>query len=186
MTVHAPRRLFTVEEFHRMADGGVFAEDDRLELIAGDIVEMTPIGSRHAACVDRLARELQRSIPATTIVRVQSPIVLGRDSEPQPDIAVLRYRTDFYRDRHPGPGDVLLVIEVADTSIAFDRGTKLPLYARAGIPELWIVDLAASAVEIWRQPVREACCETERISGSGRLTSSSLPGFDVAVAEVIG
>lgn len=185
MTVHAPKRLFTVEEFHRMAEGGVFGEDDRLELIAGEIVEMTPIGSRHAACVDRLARELQRQTGETTIVRVQSPIVLGADSEPQPDISVLRYRSDFYRSRHPGPEDVLLVIEVADTSIMIDRGTKLPLYARAGIAEVWIVDLTASAIEVYRRPGPEGYRETKRVSGGGRLESSSLPGFAMPAAELV-
>lgn len=185
MAVHAPKRLFTVDEFHRMAEARVFGEDDRLELIAGEIVEMTPIGSRHAACVDRLARQLQQQTGATTIVRVQSPIVLGADSEPQPDISVLRYRSDFYRDRHPGPGDVLLVIEVADTSIIIDRGTKLPLYARAGIAEVWIVDLTAAAVEVYRQPGPEGYRETERVSGAGRLASSSLPGFAIPAADLV-
>lgn len=185
MTVHAAKRLFTVEEFHRMADAGVFGEDDRLELLAGEIVEMTPIGARHAACVDRLARELQLQTTADVIVRVQSPIVPAAGSEPQPDISVLRYRSDFYRDRHPGPHDVLLVIEVADRSMVIERGIKLPLYARVGIAEVWIVDLTASAVEVYRQPSADGYRETHRLSSGERLASASLPGFAVSIAALV-
>jgi Uma2 family endonuclease len=142
MSLQVLRRRFTVEQYHRMAEAGIFADGDRVELIEGEIIEMIPIGSRHAAWVDRLNDLLTSAIERRAIVRVQSPIWLGSHSEPQPDLAVLRRRADFYLDAHPQPGDVHLVIEVADTSADFDRTVKIPLYGRMGIPEAWLVDIA--------------------------------------------
>jgi Uma2 family endonuclease len=139
------RRLFTADEFHRIAEAGILREDDRVELVDGEIVEMTPIGSHHAACVDRLNVLLQRSVDGRGIVRVQGPIRLDAHSEPQPDLSVLALRTDFYASAHPTPSNVLLVVEVAETSARYDRDIKIPLYARAAIPETWLVDLTERA-----------------------------------------
>lgn len=136
MSVQLLRRSFTVEEYHRMAEAGILREDDRVELLEGEIVEMTPIGSRHAACVDRLNQLGVRGVGPRAIVRVQSPVRLGERSEPQPDLTLLRARPDFYAHAHPGPADVLLIIEVAEASADADRTVKMPLYARAAIPEV--------------------------------------------------
>ena len=125
-----------VTDYHRMADAGILQKDDRVELIAGEVIEMSPIGTRHAACVDHLNIALTRDAGTTAIVRVQSPIQLDDYSEPQPELALLRMRHDFYIHSHPIPGDVLLLIEVANSSTMFDRNTKLPLYAQSSVPEV--------------------------------------------------
>src|SRR3982751_4315477 len=129
MSVQIQKHYFNVDEFYLMARGGVFSEDARVELIEGEVIEMSPIGSRHAGCVDRLNALLNRS-GQNVIVRVQSPIRIDDFSEPEPDIALLKPRADFYSNSHPTPADVLLIIEVAETSVEYDRGVKLPLYAR--------------------------------------------------------
>ena len=129
-------RPFSVEEFHRMAEVGVLKEDDRVELIDGEIIPMTPIGPEHAACVDWLTRLLIQRVPADIVVHVQNPLQLDQKIELYPDLALLRPHTDRYRDRSPGPSDVLLVIEIADTSLERDRSDKVPRYAEAGILEV--------------------------------------------------
>jgi Uma2 family endonuclease len=135
------KRLFSVTEYHRFGEAGILSEDDRVELIKGEVVEMSPIGSRHAACVRALQELVQEKLGRTAQVSVQNPIQLDEHSEPQTDVALVTPRKDRYANAHPRPADVLLVIEVADTSIEFDQSVKLPLYARAKIPEAWLVDL---------------------------------------------
>ncbi|WP_022835260.1 Uma2 family endonuclease [Salisaeta longa] len=146
-----PRR-FTVAEYHAMARAGLFGEDDPIELLNGQIYVMSPIGSQHAACVDRLTRLLLDAVGDRAIVRVRSPIQLDETSEPEPDLALLRPRADGYATQHPQPGDVPLVVEVADTTLAFDRDVKGSLYAAAGLPTYWLVDLTASVVHVYQQP----------------------------------
>lgn len=162
MEAQVLKRRFTVEEFHQIGEGGVFREDDRLELVDGEIVEMTPIGSPHAGCVMRLNAWFGRHAQAGAIVSVQGPVVLNDRTELYPDLALLAGRPDFYSQSHPGPADVLLVVEVADTSGAYDRGIKVPRYARAGIAEVWVVDLPARAVDVYRQPAADAYRDTTR------------------------
>ena len=146
------RRLFTVDDYHAMTRAGILSEDDRVELIEGEIVVMSPVGSRHAACVDILAELLIRAADHRTAVRVQSPIGLGESTEPQPDVCVLHRREDAYSESLPQPDDVLLVIEVSDTSLDFDRRIKARLYARHGIRHFWLVDLAGHTVEVHGGP----------------------------------
>lgn len=153
MSVQIARRYFTVDEYHRMGEAGIFSEDDRVELIEGEILKMSPIGSRHAASVNRLTRHLNNLLGNRAIVAVQNPILLNDFSEPQPDVSILKPRDDFYAQGLPTPVDVLLVIETADTSLAHDRDIKLPAYARSAIPEVWIVDLPAQAVEVHADPI---------------------------------
>ncbi len=146
-----PRLLkgpFTVGDYHRMTETGVLRRDARVELLDGQVVEMSPIGSRRAGCVNRLTQMLAQAMAGRATVGIQNPVVLDDFSEPQPDVAVLTYRADGYAARHPGPADVLLLIEVMVTSADIDRDVKIPLYARAGIPEVWLVDLDADAVEV--------------------------------------
>lgn len=138
-----PRRLhrFTVEDYHAMVPAGILREDARVELIDGEIIEMPPIGSPHGGRVNRLSRLLVTAVQGRAVVSPQNPVVLGRHSEPQPDLALLRWRDDEYTDSNPGPADVLLLIEVSDTTLAYDRRVKVPLYARHGIPEVWLIDV---------------------------------------------
>lgn len=186
MSVEVQRHRFTVKEYHRMAEARIFTEDDRVELIDGEIVQTTPIGSPHAGCVNRLNRLFTSTLGDRAVVAIQNPIALGSHSEPQSDLVVLRPRADFYAGGHPEPGDVWLLVEVADTTLAFDRTVKGPLYARAGIPEVWLVDIAGQAVEVHRRPSGGRYVETERLIRGQRLTCEAFRDLDVSVDEVLG
>ncbi len=186
MDAQVLKRRFSVDEFHQMAEAGIFGEGDRVELLAGEVVEMTPIGSRHAAAVDRLNRILSSRLAPSFIVRVQNPVRLDEHSEPQPDLAALRFRSDFYAEAHPGPGDVLVVVEVADTSAELDRVLKVPLYARAGIPEVWVLELGPGVADVYRQPAVEGYQEHRRLAPVDHLTSTQVPVLNVAVTELLG
>ncbi|HEX9699765.1 MAG TPA: Uma2 family endonuclease [Acidobacteriota bacterium] len=178
------RRRFDVDEYHVMVRAGILIEGDRVELIEGEIVEMHAIGSRHLACVIRLNRLLVQGLAELAAVSIQSSVRLDRYSEPEPDVVVLRPRSDDYAAALPGPPDALLVIEVADTSLAYDRTVKLRLYAEAGVPEVWIVDLAAAAVEVHRQPSGEGYRHIERIT-EGRLAPAAFPDLELELIEIL-
>ena len=177
------RRRFTVDEFHRMAEAGILHEDDRVELIGGEIVEMSPIGGRHAACVREITRLLSRQVDDELRVDVQSPVRLGEQGEPQPDLAVIQARD--YRGSLPTPEDVLFLIEVADTSLAFDRDVKLPMYARAGIAEVWLVDLNERAIERHTEPSQNGYRLVRRAMAGELLESDALPGLAAPVDTVL-
>jgi Uma2 family endonuclease len=155
MATRLTPRLFTVEEFRLMARAGLFDEDERIELIEGEIVPMTPIGSRHAACVKRLTGLFYRALTPRFLIGVQDPVRLGDRSEPQPDLALLLPAPDFYAERHPGPESIRLLVEVSETSAGPDRTVKCALYARHGIPEVWIVDLELERVDVFDVPSAE-------------------------------
>lgn len=186
MGTELQRRLFTADEYHRMAEAGVLRDDDRVELVDGEIVQMTPIGSPHAACVDRLNVLLQQQVDVRGIVRVQGPIRLDAHSEPQPDLSILKPRANFYASAHPTPGDILLIVEVADTSLRYDRDIKVPLYARAGIAETWLVDLLNERVEIFTQPTAQGYQQSRRSGLGERLTTSALPTISLLVDDILG
>ena len=174
MSVQVLKRLFTVDEYYRMAEAGILSEDDRVELIEGEIVQMTPIGSRHASNVMRLIRLFSQQVGDHALVTAQNPIRLSEYSEPQPDIGLLKSRADFYAEAHPKPEDVFLIVEVADTSAGFDRETKAPLYAQAGIPELWLVDLTQDCVEVHLKP---SVCGYEQVQQFRRGETISPQAF---------
>ncbi|MCL6500075.1 MAG: Uma2 family endonuclease [Firmicutes bacterium] len=167
-----------------MGRAGILREDERLELIGGEIIEMAAIGSRHAACVGFFLDWLVRHLPMTAAVRVQDPIRLPPGSEPEPDIAVVRRRADFYATAHPGPDDVLLLIEVADTSLTYDRDVKMPLYAAAGIPELWLVDLTQDRVEVFRDPVDGHYRSVKVLARGDILTPTAFPDLAIPCDEI--
>ena len=184
--IAARRRPFTVGEYYRMAEADILTEEDRVELIAGQIVAMSPIGSRHAACVDRLNGLLHRQPGSAFIVRVQSPIALDAYSEPEPDLVLLRPRADFYAEAHPSAADVLLAVEVADTSVDYDREVKLPLYAHAGLPEVWLIDLQKGCIEVYAQPQGRAYQQRVEVTADATLTSPTVADLELAVADVLG
>lgn len=186
MAIEVRKKRFTVDEYEQMGRAGIFGEDDRVELIDGEIVEMTPIGIQHASCVKRVANLFARRAGERVIVSVQDPIRLGAYSEPQPDVAILRPRDDFYSRFHPGPQDIMLVIEVSDASTVYDRDTKVPLYARAGIPEAWRLDLQADLVEVYSDPSAEGYSHVQTVRRSQRLVPSLLPDIELTAEEILG
>lgn len=186
MAVRPRPYRFTVDEYYRMAEAGILDEDDRVELIQGEIVEMTPIGSRHAGCVNRLAQLFFMGTEGRAIVLVQNPIRLDQHTEPQPDLVLARHRDDFYAAGHPRPGDVLLVVEVADTSAGYDRGVKLLLYAQAGIPEAWVVDLSQNRLEAYRSPSPRGYREMRELGAGDRVAPDALADLEVEVAAIVG
>ncbi|WP_376791159.1 Uma2 family endonuclease [Thermoflexus sp.] len=186
MSLQVMTRRFTVEEYHRMREAGILTEDDRIELIEGEIIEMPPISSMHAGCVDRLAMRLMEGLRRRAIVRVQSPIRLGGLSVPVPDVALLRPRADLYATAPPGPEDVFLVIEVAESSGAYDRERKLPLYGRAGVPETWVVDLERGEVVVGRDPSPEGYRTVRTARRGETLTPLAFPDLTLPVDEILG
>ncbi|TVR60400.1 MAG: Uma2 family endonuclease [Gemmatimonadales bacterium] len=178
-------RRFTVHEYYRMAEAGILAPGERVELIEGEIVQMAAIGSRHAGCVNRLTRLLMEASGNRAVVAIQNPVRLSQISEPEPDVAILRPRPDQYADAHPGPGEVLLIIEVADTTLDLDRGVKALLYAGAGIAEYWLVDLPGERVEVRREPGEEGYGEVTTHQRGEVLRPLGLPGAEVAVDAIL-
>jgi Uma2 family endonuclease len=169
-----------------MAQTGILKPGVRVELIDGEIIEMSPIGRLHRASVDRLTRLFTRGLDDDVIVRVQSSIALGDNGEPEPDIALLRYRDDFYADSDEVPADILLVVEVADSSESYDRRTKGPLYARHGIPELWIVDLNRAWITVYTDPAADGYATTRVFRRGESLSPLACPTLTIAVDDVIG
>jgi Uma2 family endonuclease len=176
------RRPITVSEYHRMGEVGILGERDRIELIEGELVAKSPIGSHHHGTVNQLTHSLVLAVGEHAVVSVQGPVRLDDFNEPEPDFALLKPRPDFYRDAHPGPADVLLLIEVADTSLNYDRAVKRALYARHSIPELWIVDLTSREVEVCRQPKHDGYAMIERVGRDGMLEPGLLSGVRIQAA----
>lgn len=179
-----PRHRLTVEDYHRMGEAGILTEDDRVELIEGELIEMPPIGSRHAYTVDRLNRILVKQVSNERLVRVQNPILMGKYAEPEPDIAIVRNR--HYAEAHPGPEDVLLLIEVADTTLVYDREVKVPLYARHGVPEVWLVDLGSERVEIYLEPTAQGYRQILRPQNAETTVPSQVPEVALRIADLWG
>jgi Uma2 family endonuclease len=186
MSVQFTKHCFNVSEYHRMAEVGLLSENSRVELIEGKIIEMSPIGSTHGGAVKRSSAFLNRKLGDAAIVSVQDPIRLNDFSEPQPDLALLKPRRDFYSDSHPTPQDVLLVIEVADTSAAYDRSVKLPLYARSGIPEAWLMVLSKHIIEVHSQPKNGKYQKVQRLKRGMLLVSPTLPVVTCRVEDLLG
>lgn len=184
MALPMTRHRFTVSQYRRMVETGILSEDDRVELLDGEIVEMTPIGRRHAACVSALLRIFPSGVGDRGSVWAQSSIVLSLFSEPEPDVAVLRARAVSYRDADPEPADVLLLIEVADTSLARDREVKIPLYARAGVPEVWIADVEREVVWVHRDLRAGAYTSIRELGRDATVSPAAFPDLHVAVDEL--
>jgi Uma2 family endonuclease len=169
-----------------MGKVGIFSEDERVELVCGEVIKMSPIGERHAACVDFLTQLITLRLRRSAIVRVQNPVQLDDYSEPQPDITVLKPRDDFYRGAHPRPEDALLVIEVSDSTLDFDRKVKVPLYARAGIPEAWVVNLPEERIEVYTDPAGGEYQTVRSYARRQKLQSHTLARLSLSVSKVLG
>ena len=179
----AQRHRWTITAFHQLAEVGIFTEDDRIELIDGELIRMAPIGDEHAGQVNWLSNHLAYRLHQQVIVATQNPITLGDHSNPQPDITLLRWRDDFYRGKSPMPEDVLLIIEIADTSVRYDREVKVPLYAQYYIPEVWLIDLQQRQVEVYRQPDNSVYHEVSHHQG-GHITSSVVLEATIDLADL--
>ena len=184
--VEVHRHRFTVEDFAHMGEAGIFAVEDRVELIDGEIREMAPIGPSHAGVVDRLAERLIRRLAGRANVRIRNPILLGRYTEPQPDLVVARRRVDYYTDRHPEAGDILLVIEVADSSLLYDQVEKAPRYATAGIPEAWLVDVSGETVTVYTGPNPDGYTEEQVLRRGEAIASTTVADLRLPVDEIFG
>ena len=180
------RHRLDVDAYYKMAEAGILPPGCRVELIDGDVIDMTPIGSGHAGNTNRLVRAFARTAAeGSVLLTVQTPLRLDGYNEPQPDVMLLRPRLDDYKARHPSAADVLLLVEVSDTSLAYDRGTKLALYARFGVPEVWIVDMPGGAVEAYRTPKDGAYTHRDRLA-AGRLSPALVPELAVDVGWLLG
>jgi len=186
MPVAVQPRRFTVDDYYAMADAGVFAPDERVELLDGEILTMPPIGPPHVGTVNQMNSLFVRALGSRAVVQIQGPVRLSNDSEPQPDIAILRPRGDFYRSRHAGPADVFALIEVADSSIGYDSGRKLKAYARSAIAEYWLVDLQAERIQIHRHPAGEQYRNRVTVQRGEIVAFEAFPEDHFVVVDVLG
>jgi Uma2 family endonuclease len=177
---------FTISQYHQMSEAGILSENDKVELINGEIIEMSPIGRRHTACVNRLNSVFSQLLGKKVIVAVQNPILLNNLSEPEPDIALLKPRTDFYESGHPQPQDIFLLIEVADSSIEYDRDVKIPLYASSGITEVWLVDIYQQVIIVYRYPTENGYRDIQTLSRGEKLSISAFPENNLFVDDILG
>jgi Uma2 family endonuclease len=180
----ALRHKLSVEDYYKMADAGVLAHDARVELIEGEIIDMAPIGSRHSGTVNRLNHQFVAAVGERAVVQVQNPVRLGNRSEPQPDLALLRPRPDYYRDSVALADDVLLLVEIADSSLEFDRTTKIPLYAFHQIPEVWLVDLQNRLLTVFREPTGELYRNVLTTGAPSQVEPLRLPDIKIDLADL--
>ena len=184
--IEVTKKLFTVDEYHRMGEAGIFGPEERVELIEGEILQMSPIGIRHAACVNRANKLLITRLQDRAIVSIQNPVTLDKYSEPQPDILILKPRDDFYVTTGHRPSDVLLMIEVSDSTLRYDTRRKVPLYAATGIPEVWVEDLKNDVILVYRELSGKTFQTTfERRSGE-TIASLAFPDVPFAVNDLLG
>lgn len=179
------RHRLTVDQFHRMGEAGVIGPEVRVELVEGEVVEMAPIGTRHAAVVKRLLGMLAGVIAERAVLSVQDPLRLDDHSEPQPDLMLLAPREDFYASAHPGPADVLLLVEVCDTTSRYDRDVKVPLYARHGVAEVWLIDLDERLVHVMRDPRDGRYTQITVSATPGVVAPAALPEATVDLAPLL-
>ncbi|MBD2626639.1 Uma2 family endonuclease [Trichormus variabilis] len=184
MTLSLVRHQFTVQQYHQMAESGILSENDRIELIRGEMIDMSPIGTKHAGCVLFLTNLLALLLGGRALINVQNPVELDETSEPQPDIALLKPRQDFYRTSHPQPEDIFLLIEVADTTIIYDREVKISLYAEANISEVWLVDVNQEIIEVYRNPLQGIYQDVQKLVKNQVLSILAFSDITINVSEI--
>ncbi|MEZ2234842.1 MULTISPECIES: Uma2 family endonuclease [unclassified Microcoleus] len=185
MSVQTQKWLFTVQEYHLMSDAGVFA-NERVELIEGEIIQMAAIGTRHASSVKRLTRCFSLIPEELATLGVQDPIQLTEKTEPQPDVVLLQPRADYYATAHPVPSEVLLLVEVADSTVDNDRNIKVPIYARSGIQEVWLWDLEVNCLEVYRNPTANGYTSIQKFERGEMVSPLAFPEFEVSVNFILG
>jgi hypothetical protein len=180
------KKRFTVDEFYRMSDAGIFPEDRRFELIRGEIIEMPPPGPPHAGRVNRLIRLFTSRLGESVIVSAQNPFLIDRYSLPMPDVALLKPRLDFYQTEHPGPGDILLLVEISHTTFRYDAKIKAPLYAESGALEYWQLDLKKDALVVRTDPQGGEYRSVRILRRGETVTPQAFPAISFAVDEILG
>ena len=180
------KRRITVAEFERMIAANVWPEDERIELIQGELIDMSPINARHVYAVNALTEIFIRRLANRAWVSSQNPVQLTEELRPQPDVALVRPPARRYRQQLPAPADVLLLVEVCDTTLAYDRDEKLPLYARAGIPEVWLVDLNANTISVYREPRHGAYAQLTTVGREAEIAPGEFPEVKVKVDDIVG
>jgi len=186
MSAQIPSRKFRISDYHRMAETGILSENERIELIAGDIVTMIPVGSQHTSCVKSLKQILTTMLADTVIVWVQNPICLGEYSEPEPDVALLKPRPDLYTEHHPTSTDVFLIVEVTEQALDYERDIKLPVYAQAGIGEVWLVNVKDLQVEVYTRPAGQEYDMYRKFYQEHTITSVIFPNLRIPVETIFG
>jgi Uma2 family endonuclease len=181
MAIEISKRLFTVHDYHRMVDAGILSEDDRVELIRGEVIAMSPIGPRHSAAVLRANQALGRLVGDLAIVGVQGSIRLDEYDEPQPDLYLLRPKDDFYASGHAGPTDIFLIIEVADSSLEYDSTIKMNLYAETGVPEYWISNVRDDCLVAYSNPIKDTYGTAQQFLRGQTIAPKLLPGCKMLV-----
>jgi len=186
MSAEVETYRFTVEEFNKLGQAGIFDEDDRVELLDGEIIVMSPIGKQHAGTVMQLHSLLQGRLHPRVLPGVQNPAVIDEFSEPLPDIMLLKPKKDYYKSGHPQPKDILLLIEVSDTTLRYDRNRKLPKYAESGVPEVWIVNLKNQTIEQYRNPAAGEYLHCHVYQRGEQISVKAFPEVEFTVEELIG
>jgi len=186
MVAQIARRRFSIDEYHQMVETGIISSIDRVELIDGEVIEMSPIGRKHAATVARLDKLWQQRLGNRVLIWVQNPIYLSNTSEPQPDLALLKPRDDFYMSALPTPQDILLVVEVADSTISYDREVKMSLYSAAGITEAWLFDLNKQSIEAYTKPGESGYKQIRRFEQGDIFSILAFPDFSFSWVDVFG
>ena len=186
MQIEVAKKRFTVDEYYRMADAGILTTDDRVELIDGEIIEKSPVGSRHVGCVIRANQVLTTAFTGKALLSVQSPIRLSNYTEPEPDLAVLKPRPDYYSTKKPSSEDAFLVIEVADTTLRYDRNVKLPRYAAAGVPEVWIENLEDDLLLVYRDPAGNSYTASLTLGRGDPVSLAAFPDIVFKVDDFVG
>lgn len=186
MRADVTKKLFTVDDYYRMADAGILTPQDRVELIEGEIVQMSPIGNRHAGCVNRITDLFTYLFRGKAIVTVQNPARLNQYNEPQPDIILAKPRADYYASRHPTSEDIFLMLEVSDTSLRYDRNVKVPIYARLGIPEVWIADIRNDQLLLFRDRAGDSYKTSLILNRKDSLSVNAFPDITFTVENLLG
>lgn len=185
MSTQLLKRQFSIQDYQQMVVAGILSEDERVELIQGEIIKMSLVGIRHASCVKRLNKLFSQLLGDRAIVAVQDPVELSNLSEPQPDLALLLPLDDFYAAGHPQPQDILLLVEVADTTIESDRAIKIPLYAGSEITEVWLIDVNEQVIEVFREPTANSYQSIQKFQ-QGEIFVQSFPNVSFAVEQIVG
>lgn len=186
METEVTRKLFTVDEYCRMGEVGIFGSEARLELIEGEILEMSPMGTRHAACANRALAIFAGRLAGRAMLSIQNAVLLSRATMPQPDVVLARPREDYYSGKHIAPEDIHLVIEISDSTLLYDRDRKMPLYARAGVRELWIENLQNDVILVYRDPGPKTYSTSRTLHRGESISAEAFPDIIFTVDELLG